>query len=572
MKTVLSFRSDSASKANAASLARKSNGVSCGAARLFRVGVVAGRPKSDRMSSRPAGKPTVRWCLGPNPNLSVRRLVALSVDHRFRRTAARIACDNGNTGRPSLRSETDTEDYRQMFTRPSVRVQLTLEALEPRDLPSAVTLAPDVWSPTTGANETDRSTSAIVRTAETDGASSSSDSRGPNRAAAATSAARPTATGDSGAASGSRTPLLSGIGGPYRRTTPEKPRRRTRALLRNLPVRRTPLEPMTAGRPNPPPRRRPNPPPPLRRRRKGTMPGKPRDPTRRPLPTTPGVGKRRSPRRRRRLPLPQSPSPRAAPSDRVRHGPSRPAQPVDGRRPRRSLGFVFTSDGRCYSAATNPPIAQGDPDDTPGAVSAPKPRPTAPEPPFPSVRRTVASRLERPEPAPSGASNGRIPVRSRSTPTRPRAVRRRRTGPAFPASGRRQETEVRAPGPGRHGRRPDDGPVPRSANPAPERREGAAPAEAGLLIEAMHFDSATLEGSVRDFFARLNKVGAILGESPTSVSLYYWLLSAAAAAPPRPAPRGRWFVAEGSRGAMRPPLRTSAIRFFRGRPRRTATP
>ncbi len=76
---------------------------------------------------------------------------------------------------------------------------------------------------------------------------------------------------------------------------------------------------------------------------------------------------------------------------------------------------------------------------------------------------------------------------------------------------------------------PGDGPVPRSANPAPERREGAAPAEAGLVIEAMHFDSATLEGPVRDFFARLSKVGAILGESPTSVSLYYWLLSAAAA-------------------------------------------
>jgi hypothetical protein len=55
------------------------------------------------------------------------------------------------------------------------------------------------------------------------------------------------------------------------------------------------------------------------------------------------------------------------------------------------------------------------------------------------------------------------------------------------------------------------------------------PAEAGLLHDAFQFDSAALEGPVRDFFARLNSVGNVLGVSPTSVSLYYWLLSAGAA-------------------------------------------
>jgi hypothetical protein len=72
---------------------------------------------------------------------------------------------------------------------------------------------------------------------------------------------------------------------------------------------------------------------------------------------------------------------------------------------------------------------------------------------------------------------------------------------------------------------PGDGQVPRNAI----SRRPTGPAEAGLLNEAFEFDSATLEGPVRDFLARLNDVGTVLGVSPTSVSLYYWLLSAGAA-------------------------------------------
>ncbi len=86
-----------------------------------------------------------------------------------------------------------------------------------------------------------------------------------------------------------------------RRTAPEKPKRRTRLLQRNHPVRRPPLRRMTA--------RKPNPPPPSRRPRKGTTPGKPEDLARRAPPTALGVRNRRSPRRRR-LPLPDRLPPR----------------------------------------------------------------------------------------------------------------------------------------------------------------------------------------------------------------------------------------------------------------------
>ena len=61
------------------------------------------------------------------------------------------------------------------------------------------------------------------------------------------------------------------------------------------------------------------------------------------------------------------------------------------------------------------------------------------------------------------------------------------------------------------------------------RLANVAVAEAGLLTEPLQLDSAKLENSIREFLARLDTVDTVFATSPTSGSLYYWLVSAAAA-------------------------------------------
>ena len=375
-----------------------------------------------------------------------------------------------------------------MFTRPGVRVRLTIELLEPRNLPSAAALAPNVWRPTTDATESDQSASAIVWTAQTNSAApggtsstasspTSPASAGPTAddtgetqtsnmvAAPQPSASATTPRTDDGweAASSATTTQQSGAGntaGSGSTTSSD-----------DSEDRQTPVSP-TAPSSDP-----------------GSPSGAPSGPT-----ASNG-------------PAGSSAAPASSP----------PAQP----------------EASPTSVATPAPAAaSGNPaSDANSDLKAPSPTSAhAPTPPV-STTESDPDQNDRTAATPPVSSNAIASVESVNSGMTVVGAKGPDGGRVFQAGGSvEQETEIVAGAPGSTAGDAGDGPAPRSAIADFERLAGAAPAAAGLLTEALRFDSAALEAPLRDFLARLNKVGTVLGASPTSVGLFYGLLSTAAVA------------------------------------------
>jgi hypothetical protein len=58
---------------------------------------------------------------------------------------------------------------------------------------------------------------------------------------------------------------------------------------------------------------------------------------------------------------------------------------------------------------------------------------------------------------------------------------------------------------------------------------GPAPRGADLLADALAIDADAMQAGVRNFLGLLDRLGTALTASPGGVSLYYWMLAAAAA-------------------------------------------